>query len=103
MSIKQSIQSLLAKNATTIICALPSTFDSHDFIQALIKEDEEGYVRELNGCIDSKGGIFRNFHSQIGKYLSENAQNLGINSIAKEPSGNIKGYESQNEKWSKVN
>lgn len=103
MAVKASIGAFLDKNVKSIVEGLPETFDSHDFIRELIKADEEGYVRELYGCISSHNGIFRDFHSQIGQYLSDNSKNgkLGIESIGRLKSDNIKDYQSENEGWRK--
>ena len=101
MAIKTTIKALLDKHAKEIISELPGSFDSHEFIQRLIKKDEEGYVRELHGCIKSKNGIFRNFHSRIGQYLSKNRETIGIRSTGKVSSENIKDYISNNEGWKK--
>lgn len=101
MAIKASIRIFLDKNAESIIEEFSETFDSHDFIRELIKADERGYVEELYGCIDSRNGIFRDFHSQIGQYLREESKggNLDIESIGRAKSDNIKDYQSENERW----
>jgi len=91
MAIKTSIRIFLDRNAESIIEGFTGTFDSHDFIRELIKADERGYVEELYGCIDSRNGIFRDFHGQIGQYLSEESRNgnLAIESKGREKSDNI--------------
>jgi len=103
MPVKASIKTLLDKNAKTVIDELKEIFDSHDFILGLIKKDEKGYVEELYKCINSKNGIFRNFHSQIGRYLSEESKkaNSVFNSTGRIKSDNIKDYLSENEEWKK--
>lgn len=103
MAVKASIRTFLDRNAENIIEGFIGTFDSHDFIRELIKTDERGYIEELHGCIDSHNGIFRNFHSQIAQYLSEESKNgnLNIESTGKIKSDNIKDYQSENEGWRK--
>lgn len=103
MAVKARIRTFLDRNAESIIEGLKETFDSHDFIRELIKKDERGYVEELNQCIDSHNGIFRNVHSQIGQYLSEESKNgnLNIESTGRIKSDNIKDYQSENEGWRK--
>jgi len=101
MKVKQEVQELLDKKAKEAINRLPESFDSHDFIQMLIKVDEKGYVKTLHGFVTSSNGIFRSFHSQIGIYLSSERDNLNIESKGKVSSENIKDYFSDNEKWIK--
>lgn len=101
MNAKQKVQELLDKQAKEVINKLPESFDSHDFIQMLIKVDEKGYVETLSGFISSSNGIFRSFHSQIGIYLSSERNSLNIESKGKVSSENIKDYFSDNEKWVK--
>lgn len=101
MAIKTSIKLLLDDYAEDIIKDLPSLFDSHTFIIKLIKKDEERYIRELYGCLKPKG-TFQYFHSQIGRYLSEERSKLRIESRGKVLSENIKDYISDNEGWLKI-
>lgn len=103
MAVKTGIKTFLDRNAKKIIAKFPETFDSHDFIRELIKTDEKGYVEELYNCVDSRNGIFRDFHSQIGQYLSDESKkgNLDIESIGRTKSDNIKDYQSENEGWRK--
>lgn len=101
MAIKTSIKLLLDAYAVDIIKELPNKFDSHAFIQKLIKKDEERYIIELYGCLKPKG-TFQYFHSQIGRYLSEERSKLGIESRRKVLSKNIKDYISDNEGWVKT-
>lgn len=100
MTIKTSIKLLLDDHAVDIIKELPNKFDSHAFIQKLIKKDEERYIIELYGCLKPKG-TFQYFHSQIGRYLSEERFKLEIESQGKILSKNIKNYISDNEGWIK--
>lgn len=100
MAIKTSIKLLLDDYAEDIIKELPNPFDSHTFIQKLIKKDEERYIIELYGCLKPKG-TFQYFHSQIGRYLSKEKSKLEIESLGKVSSENIKNYISDNEGWTK--
>lgn len=99
--IKTSVRNWLNSHAGNIINRLPDTFDSHDFIRELIKEDESGYVDLLHSFIGSNA-IFRQFHSQIGRYLSVEKDNLRIRSTGEAQSENIKDYISSNEGWVKI-
>ncbi|MBP1613691.1 MAG: hypothetical protein H6Q13_1139 [Bacteroidetes bacterium] len=103
MAVKTRIKTFLDRNAESIIEGFTGTFDSHDFIRELIKTDERGYVEELYSCIDSHNGIFRDFHNQIGQYLSNESKkgNLYIESTGRVKSDNIKDYQSENEGWRK--
>ena len=96
--IQKQTEIFLDSCAGDIIRKLDDKFDSHDFIKKLIKYREHGYIARLSGY-----ATFKNFHSQIGRYLKENSCILNIKSDGKNRSINIKGYNSENEKWKKVN
>jgi hypothetical protein len=74
-------------------------FDSHTFIKQLIKDYESDYVELLKNYTNVP--IFKTLHAQIGKYLSQNKKDLFIIKLEKIESENIKGYESENQKWRK--
>lgn len=87
--------------AKSIIDALQDEFDSHDFIERLSIDYECQYVEIIKNHADSKNGIFRASHSEIGRFLSEKHSELGIEKKGKESSRNIKGYDSPNQCWRK--
>jgi len=103
MLVKNTVSAWLDEHAQQIIDnCLSEEFHSHDFIKQLIKHHEERYVREMNGSISSGNGIFRSLHSQIGLYLSQKREILGIEPRDKVSSENIKGNVSENQGWRKI-
>ena len=81
---------------------LDQQFDSHEFIDTFIRVHEREYVEGLSSAIDEEGGIFRAYHAQIGLLLSRRQHELGIRSLGRVTSENIKGYDSENELWVKA-
>ena len=79
-----------------IINQIPRPFDSHTFIQLFSKEFQKEYVQLLTAYDEEP---FIKVHSQIGKFLSENQTELGIQSNGKVLSANIFGEQSENEQW----
>jgi hypothetical protein len=96
----ETLNEFLDRVAIDLIRKMKSSFDTHDFIQQLLKDYELEYVNYLHSYND-KAGIFRTFHAQIGRYLSNNEIQLSIIKGVREFSENIKDYESENQKWSK--
>lgn len=83
-----------------IIDEIPNRdFDSHEFIRSFSKRFELEYVKFLNSYQTEP---FRNVHAQIGKFLSENQEDLHIRSKGKTTSKNIFGIDNSNEKWEKT-
>ncbi|MBD5214852.1 MAG: hypothetical protein HDS75_08555 [Bacteroidales bacterium] len=81
-------------------------FDSHEFISALKlcypKEYYKGllsYISDSNLDIES---AFQQMHSEIGRYLSLNSENLHIRSVGKHSSPNYKDADTMNEMWKKI-
>ena len=83
-----------------IIESLGNEFDTHKFIEKLIRirEYEKEYVELLHSHID-KNGIFKAAHSEIGKFLADNSSYLEIEKANKECSENIKKYGTKNQIW----
>jgi hypothetical protein len=99
-----SIPSFMANQVISIrdeiIPEIPKkVFDSHEFIRFFSKRFELEYVKFLNA---HETEPFRNVHAQIGKFLSENKEDLHIESRGKIPSKNIFGIDTLNEKWEKT-
>jgi hypothetical protein len=92
------LKDFLDANCKELIDKMNVDFDSHEFINQLIINHEVEYVKQLYSCLEIKG-IFRAVHSQIGKYLSENQDELSILKLDRHKSDNIKDYESENQKW----
>ena len=95
------LRDFLDANCKELIDKMNVEFDSHEFINQLIKSHEIEYVKQLYSCLEIKG-IFRAVHSQIGRYLSENQDKLLIKKLDIHKSDNIKDYESENQKWRKI-
>jgi hypothetical protein len=95
------INVFLERSAKEIIQKMENQFDSHMFITQLCKDFEKEYVEGLYMYKDCTG-IFRTFHSVIGRFLSNNTTTLSIRKVEKVMSDNIKDYESENQKWSKI-
>jgi hypothetical protein len=95
------IKTFLDKNAKAVIAKLEIEFDSHSFINLMLRDYENEYVELLNIYKD-RSGIFKAYHSQIGRYLSNNADTLSILKVDRVKSDNIKDYESENQKWRKM-
>ena len=84
-----------------VLESLPPEFDSHQFIERFIRENEREYVEMLYAQKDSPA-IFRDVHAMIARYLVENADALAIKKTGRTQSENIKGYESENQNWRKL-
>ena len=94
-----SVQKFMLEKKTPIkeiINNLPRPFDSHNFIQIFSKKFQKEYVQLLTAYDEEP---FIKVHSQIGKFLSENQTELGIQSNGKVLSANIFGEETENEQW----
>lgn len=85
-----------------VIAELKYEFDTHTFIKKFLSMYEKEYVELLYSHINSKNGIFRTSHAQIGKYLARHSDLLNIQKNEKIESENIKNYESENQNWRKV-
>lgn len=84
-----------------VLESLPPEFDSHQFIERFIRENEREYVEMLYAQKDSPA-IFRTFHAMIARYSVENADALAIIKAGRTQGENIKGYESENQNWRKL-
>lgn len=103
MGKKESVEKLMDKYAAKVISKLGDTFDSHDFIEGVLKdrEAEKEYVEVLYEFRAASNGIFREFHSLMATYLSDNQTSLKIEKKERGLSDNIKGYESGARQWKK--
>lgn len=89
-----------------VLESMPLEFDSHQFIERFIRENEREYVEMLYAQKDSLA-IFRTVHAHIAKFLADNAEELHICKDTEYGDGraesrNIKGYDSENQKWKKL-
>jgi hypothetical protein len=94
-----SVKKFMLEKETSIkeiINRLSKPFDSHTFIQTFSKEFQKEYVQLLTEYDEEP---FIKVHSQIGRFLSENQAELGIQSNGKVLSANIFGEQSENEEW----
>jgi len=85
-----------------VIKELDTEFDTHNFIEKFIVLSEKKYVNLLHSHIDTKKGIFRAAHSEIGRFLSVNSFSLKIEKVNTVTSENIKKYDSKNQNWRKT-
>ena len=93
---------ITVKQAETTIAKLNDEFDTHDLIETFSRLYEREYVDIINKHI-SDTHIFMSAHGSIGKFLSEFAEDLGIEKANNRVSSrNIKGYRSPNQKWRKL-
>ena len=88
--------------ARIIIEEIPDeTFSSRDFIWKMMRNYERDYIRLLNE--DTTEHPIWNVHKQIGKYLADHSNELGISSThEKEPSSTPFGTDSQTEIWRRI-
>lgn len=83
----------------SIIQGLPKEFDSHDFIKRFARRFETDYIDFLS---QYQTEPFKTVHAQIAKFLSENDNQLKIQSIGQIHSENVFGDKTINENWMKV-
>ena len=81
----------------TVIAQMEPTFTSHAFMSMY----ESVYVGQLSGYSHAKAP-FRTLHAQIGRYLAQHAEELGIRPSGPVPSKNIKGNETYCQNWEKL-
>ncbi len=81
-----------------VIALLPNEFSSHQLIEKYIRELEADYIDRLN----PENGSMRKLHGEIGRFLMNNSNRLGIEKIGISMDKNIKGYDSPNALWRKV-
>ena len=78
-----------------------NTFSSRDFIWALMANHEHQYIQMLND--DNSEHPIWSIHKQIGRYLADHADELGIASInEREHSISPFGNESSTMMWEKM-
>lgn len=78
-----------------------SSFDTHDFIEQFKIDFEREYVDLLYAYITVSNGIYRAAHAHIGRFLSENQNQLNIRSTDRVISPNTKRGMSENQEWEK--
>ena len=100
MTINSFLSSNQIKIKMRIINIMDNPFNSHDFIEKFAELYETEYIDFLN---QYKGNnAFRTVHSQIGKYLKEHENELGILGSGKTNNKNVFGNLNGIEKWEKV-
>ncbi len=88
------------EQAQRIIHRMSDEFDSHDFINDYMALYERDYVCLLMEKIDSED-IFRTVNSLIGKFLTDNQEELEIAKTDRKPSCNVRGNNTENQRWMK--
>lgn len=81
-----------------VLESMPPEFDSHQFIERFIRENEREYVELLSVQKDSQA-IFRDVHAMIARHLTKIKD---VEKAGRVQSENIKGYESENQNWRKL-
>jgi len=79
-----------------IISDLPPIFTTHDFIWKFIEGFEDEYISALGDCKSTK---FQTVNRLIGRYLSENCEDLQIEKNGKVLSKNVHGNLTRAEEW----
>ncbi len=97
---------LLQEKAPVVIAELSDQFTTRQFIWKLAYEYQAGYVEMLVEAYNNKNEnpqIFLNLHSQIGRYLLNHSNELGIEKLGevKEPDINPFGRETPTQSWKK--
>jgi hypothetical protein len=95
------LKEALDAHAESIIKKMGAEFDSHDFIEQFLTDYEKEYVELLYENISVKE-IFKTVHAQIGRYLSDNARELGIEKTERMLTTTIRGREAENQGWKRV-
>lgn len=83
-----------------IINNLSNEFTSHDFLKKYAKAFEREYIDFLSKYGDT--GAFQTVHSQIARFLSDNALLLRIEKTQKVLSENIFGEMDEIQGWKKI-
>ena len=101
------IAAMLGNRAPAVIRSLPDPFTTRLFIWRLADEFQVDYVEMLVEAYNEKNEqprIFHNLHAQIGRYLLNHAEELGIEKIGetKEPDINPFGRETPTQLWKKL-
>lgn len=100
------IAEILSSRAPKVICGLPDPFTTRMFIWRLADEYQVDYVEMLIEAYNEKNEqprIFHNLHAQIGRYLLNHTEELGIDKLGKikETDINPFGRETPTQLWGK--
>lgn len=100
------IITILKEKSPSVIVVFHHQFTTRQIIGKLAYEHQVDYVELLLEAYNHKNEnpqIFLNLHSQIGRYLLNNAEDLGIKKIeaVKEPDINPFGRETSTQSWEK--
>ncbi|HAN79706.1 MAG TPA: hypothetical protein DCQ31_19065 [Bacteroidales bacterium] len=99
MSINDYLNRNISLLESDIISQLDNEFNSHDFIMKFAKQFEKDYILFLYAYKGNEA--FRNVHSQIARFLSENSALLGICKTHKVKSQNVFGEIDEIQAWKK--
>jgi len=100
MTIHSFLNLNLANVKMRIIDQMDNSFNSHDFIESFAEQYETEYIDFLDQYKGNKA--FQTVHSQIGKFLKEHENELGIVGSGKTDNKNVFGNLNGIEKWKKV-
>ena len=90
--------SILSSNGSSLV--KPDHFSSHEFIGKYIKEFEDKYIDMLVEYRNRQHEkVFKGVNAQIGKFLSDNQEVLGICSNGKVNDKNVHHLDTANEEW----
>ena len=108
MSIVEEWMNLNPEVAPSIITKMKTNFSSREFIWKFAHEYEDKYIALLNECKElkklknKKNGIFHEIHMEIGAYLSDKAEDLGIKmQVEREDSLTVFGTLSSTQCWTR--
>ena len=79
--------------------AMPSEFDSHDFIVHVMRENPQEYVRQLYAFVETKDPILQG-HADIGRQLTT-VPTIKKLKDERPTSGNVRRGENDNQLWRK--
>lgn len=72
-------------------------FSSHTFIEKYAYHHEKAYIDMLHA--HKNNSAFQTVHREIGRFLSENQEDLGIEKSARKKNLNVFGHETEVQHW----
>lgn len=82
-----------------LVKEMKEEFSSHEFIEKYAYRYEEEYIERLYK--HKKDHAFQTVHRQIGRFLSENQEKLGIEKTQRKENLNVFGNETEVQYWKK--
>ena len=101
---EQTVYEAMARYADDVIRSIQDeVFTTRDFIEAFADKHEFIYVELLFAAYkNDRSRVFHRVHSQIGAYLSENQEKLGIKKTRRLMTRNPFGREKEVQGWRKT-